>query len=99
MYSESGVLDLMLLPGPRPADVFHQYADTTGYPSLPPLFSLGYHQCRWNYKDQKDVAQVNYSVIDVACPLETVPITSSSARLTSVFDSFVCLFAIVCLQD
>lgn len=23
------------------------------------LFSLGYHQCRWNYNDEEDVRQVN----------------------------------------
>lgn len=23
------------------------------------MFSLGYHQCRWNYKDTKDVLQVH----------------------------------------
>jgi len=70
--SESGVLDLMLLPGPRPADVFHQYADTTGYPSLPPLFSLGYHQCRWNYKDQKDVAQVDAKFEELDFPYDVI---------------------------
>lgn len=26
---------------------------------MPPMFALGYHQCRWNYKDQKDVATVD----------------------------------------
>ena len=25
---------------------------------LPPLFALAYHQCRWNYNDEKDVAEV-----------------------------------------
>ena len=42
--SESGVVDVMLLPGPTPAAVFGQYAALTGYTPLPPLFSLGYHQ-------------------------------------------------------
>lgn len=30
-----------------------------GYQALPPLFSLGYHQCRWNYEDEEDVRAVN----------------------------------------
>lgn len=45
-----------LLPGPQgpaPADVSHQFAALTGGTALPQLFSLGYHQCRWNYKDEK----------------------------------------------
>jgi alpha 1,3-glucosidase len=26
---------------------------------MPPQFALGYHQCRWNYRDEDDVAQVD----------------------------------------
>jgi mannosyl-oligosaccharide alpha-1,3-glucosidase len=57
--SESGVMDVFLLPGPDPASVYKQYATLTGTTPLPPIFSLGYHQCRWNYKDEKDVYQVH----------------------------------------
>ena len=53
------MVDLMLLPGPAPATVFAQYAALTGTTSLPPLFALGYHQCRWNYKDEADVRAVH----------------------------------------
>ena len=118
--AESGVLDLFLLLGPRPADVSAQYAGLTGSTAMPQLFSLGcvaapaqpestalhgprpscrtwrcweswpnqqvpcqscmscclvfrfsglwprlldafhrYHQCRWNYNDEADVAAVD----------------------------------------
>jgi alpha 1,3-glucosidase len=57
--SESGVVDLMFLIGPKPAQVFAQMAHLTGGTALPPMFAIGYHQCRWNYKDQKDVATVD----------------------------------------
>ena len=57
--SESGVLDLFFLMGPKPSDVSAQYAMLTGGTALPQLFSLGYHQCRWNYKDQEDVSNVD----------------------------------------
>uniref|UniRef100_W5LYQ7 Glucosidase II alpha subunit a n=1 Tax=Lepisosteus oculatus TaxID=7918 RepID=W5LYQ7_LEPOC len=30
-----------------------------GTQALPPLFALAYHQCRWNYNDQEDVAAVD----------------------------------------
>lgn len=30
-----------------------------GTQALPPLFSLGYHQCRWNYEDEQDVKAVD----------------------------------------
>lgn len=57
--SESGVIDCMILLGPRPQQLFKQYAQLTGYQALPPLFSLGYHQCRWNYIDEADVKAVD----------------------------------------
>ena len=35
-----------------------QYAALTGTTALPQMFALGYHQCRWNYRDEADVADV-----------------------------------------
>ncbi|GMF15036.1 unnamed protein product [Phytophthora lilii] len=57
--SESGVFDLFLMAGPSSADLFSQYTLLTGRAQLPPLFALGYHQCRWNYKNEADVARVD----------------------------------------
>lgn len=31
----------------------------SGTQAFPPLFALGYHQCRWNYNDQEDVQAVD----------------------------------------
>jgi mannosyl-oligosaccharide alpha-1,3-glucosidase len=45
--SESGVVDVMLLPGTGPKDVLQQFTTLVGTQDLPPLFALGYHQCRW----------------------------------------------------
>lgn len=56
--SESGILDIFLLPGPTPEDVFSQYARLTGTQALAPHWSLGYHQCRWNYVSSDDVRTV-----------------------------------------
>uniref|UniRef100_A0AAX7SHS8 Glucosidase, alpha n=1 Tax=Astatotilapia calliptera TaxID=8154 RepID=A0AAX7SHS8_ASTCA len=57
--SESGMIDCMVLLGPSPQQLFAQYAQLTGYQALPPLFALGYHQCRWNYIDEADVKSVD----------------------------------------
>jgi len=57
--SESGIIDIFFLPGPSPQKVYRQYADLTGFQELPPMFALGYHQCRWNYRDQADVYAVH----------------------------------------
>ncbi|KDN37171.1 hypothetical protein RSAG8_10303, partial [Rhizoctonia solani AG-8 WAC10335] len=56
--AESGIIDLFILPGPGTQDIFSQYARLTGNPVLPALWSLGYHQCRWNYISSDDVRGV-----------------------------------------
>ncbi|XP_072293814.1 neutral alpha-glucosidase AB isoform X2 [Eucyclogobius newberryi] len=57
--SESGIIDVFIMLGPTPKDVFSQYASLTGTQSFPPLAALAYHQCRWNYNDQEDVKAVD----------------------------------------
>ncbi|XP_066574973.1 neutral alpha-glucosidase AB isoform X2 [Amia ocellicauda] len=70
--SESGIIDVFLLLGPRPADVFTQYASLTGTQALPPLFSLAYHQCRWNYNDQDDVRAVDAGFDEHDIPYDVI---------------------------
>ncbi|XP_061786436.1 neutral alpha-glucosidase AB isoform X1 [Nerophis lumbriciformis] len=57
--SESGIIDVFIMLGPTPKDVFAQYASLTGTQAFPPLAALAYHQCRWNYNDQEDVQSVD----------------------------------------
>ncbi|KAK9766590.1 glucosidase II, partial [Basidiobolus ranarum] len=56
--SESGVMDVFVFLGPTSSDIFRQYSSLTGYATLPQSFAIAYHQCRWNYLDDKDVASV-----------------------------------------
>lgn len=70
--SESGVMEFYILPGKEPKDVFKQYSGLTGSQNLPPLFSLGYHQCRWNYVDQKDVQEVHQGFEDNDIPMDVL---------------------------
>lgn len=66
-FSEAGIIDVFVLMGPRPHSVFRQYSQLTGVSPLPPLFSIAYHQCRWNYNDEEDVNQVdeNFDKYDI----------------------------------
>lgn len=57
--AEVGRVDLFLLPGPTPAKVQQQHAFLTGATLLPPYFSLGFHQCRWNYMNTNDCLAVD----------------------------------------
>ncbi|MBA0831473.1 hypothetical protein Goarm_015939 [Gossypium armourianum] len=57
--SEAGIVDTFFFVGPGPKDVVKQYVSVTGLPAMPQLFSTGYHQCRWNYRDEEDVENVD----------------------------------------
>uniref|UniRef100_A0A8C4PMH4 Neutral alpha-glucosidase AB n=1 Tax=Equus asinus asinus TaxID=83772 RepID=A0A8C4PMH4_EQUAS len=70
--SESGIIDVFLLLGPSVFDVFRQYASLTGTQALPPLFSLGYHQSRWNYRDEADVLEVDQGFDDHNMPCDVI---------------------------
>ncbi|EIN06673.1 alpha-glucosidase [Punctularia strigosozonata HHB-11173 SS5] len=70
--SESGILDIFILPGPTPRDVFKQYAGLTGTTALPAQWSLGYHQCRWNYVSSDDVRGVQKRFDEEDMPLDVI---------------------------
>lgn len=70
--SETGVMDLYFVLGPRPSDVMHQYTSLTGFPYLPPQFSIGYHQCRWNYKSSDDVLGVDAGFDEHDMPFDVI---------------------------
>ncbi|EDW81853.1 uncharacterized protein Dwil_GK25479 [Drosophila willistoni] len=70
--SESGIVDAFIVLGPKPIDVFKQYAALTGTHPLPQLFSLGYHQSRWNYNDERDVASVSSKFDEYDIPMDTM---------------------------
>ena len=70
--SESGILDLVIFAGPTPADVQRQYATLTGTTAMPQLFAIGYHQCRWNYKDEADVHAVDSGFDEHSIPYDVI---------------------------
>eukprot|EP00061_Rhincodon_typus_P018998 g48417.t1 len=70
--SESGIIDVFLLLGPSPFDVFKQYTSLTGTQALPPLFAISYHQCRWNYNDEDDVQTVDAGFDEHDIPYDVI---------------------------
>merc|ERR1719499_621560 len=71
-HSESGVLEAFVILGPSPTEVMQQYYHLTGYPQVPPMFAIAYHQCRWNYNDIADVNAVNQGFEDNDIPYDVL---------------------------
>ena len=53
--AEGGPLDYYFIYGPEPKKVIERYTTLTGRMPLPPLWSLGYHQCRYSYYPESKV--------------------------------------------
>lgn len=70
--SEAGVIDLFIFVGPTLPSVIGQYYRVTGAPYLPPLFSIAYHQCRWNYMSEEDLLEVNRQFDQHQIPMDTL---------------------------
>ncbi|HEY9800499.1 MAG TPA: glycoside hydrolase family 31 protein [Leptolyngbyaceae cyanobacterium] len=58
METQGGELDYYIIYGSEPANIISTYTQLTGRMSLPPKWSLGYHQCRWSYESQDIVRQL-----------------------------------------
>lgn len=70
--SEAGPIDIFLFAAPSVKQLLQQYAYLTGTAPLPQKFALGYHQCRWNYKDEADVRMVNDKYNEYDIPMDVV---------------------------
>lgn len=70
--SESGLMDIFVFLGPTPRDVTKNYAELTGTTALPQEFSIGYHQCRWNYVSDDDVKEVDRKMDKYHIPYDVI---------------------------
>ena len=58
MLVHAGVLDFYFFLGYGPEDVIQSYHSVIGRPAMPPYWALGFHQCRWGYKNLQEVKEV-----------------------------------------
>jgi len=71
-WAEGGEIDYFLLTGSSPVEVAQQYHRMTGTPELPPLWSLGFHQCRWSYYPEERVREVAQEFRDRKIPCDAI---------------------------
>jgi len=67
-----GIIDLYIFTGPTPQDVTEQYHELIGKPYMPPFWSLGWHQCRYGYKNIDEVKTVYEKYTQYGIPLDTM---------------------------
>ncbi|MFD1768943.1 glycoside hydrolase family 31 protein [Sphingobacterium suaedae] len=57
-WSEGGEMQYYYIHGPLMMDVVKRYHELTGTHYMPPLWAIGYHQCRWSYYPEANVREV-----------------------------------------
>ncbi|SCW00556.1 LAFE_0C06810g1_1 [Lachancea fermentati] len=70
--SEAGIIDVIIFFAETPLEITKAYTNLTGTPSLPLLSAVGYHQCRWNYNDERDVLTVDYEMDKAEIPYDFI---------------------------
>lgn len=71
-FSETGLIDIWFMPGPAPATVVGYNAEIFGTIPMPPVYSTGFHQCRWNYYSGEEVMQVDRGYDEAEVPLDAI---------------------------
>ncbi len=56
--TKGGEMNYYFIYGPEIQKVVERYTALTGKAELPPLWALGYHQCKWSYFPEKKVREI-----------------------------------------
>lgn len=70
--ASGGELDYYLVDGPSPKAVIERYTALTGRMPLPPLWALGYHQCRYSYFPEARLREVARSFRERRIPADVL---------------------------
>lgn len=70
--ADAGELDYYVFAGPTAADVLRGYTALTGRMPMPPLWALGYHQCRWSYMSAEEARAIAREFRERQIPCDAV---------------------------
>ncbi|HUF61801.1 MAG TPA: glycoside hydrolase family 31 protein [Verrucomicrobiales bacterium] len=71
-FAHGGEMDYYFFGGDSPLEVIASYARLTGRPELPPLWALGYHQCKWTYDSERVVRTLAKRLREERMPCEAI---------------------------
>ncbi len=71
-WADGGEMNYYFMYGPELLNVAEQFTDLTGRPELPPLWALGYHQCKWSYYPESKVHEIASGFRDRNIPCDAL---------------------------
>ncbi|NWJ52675.1 MAG: glycoside hydrolase family 31 protein [Bacteroidetes bacterium] len=70
--ADAGEMNYYFIGNTSVAGIIKSYTDLTGRMEMPPLWSLGYQQCRWSYFPEKMVLNVAKTFRDKKIPCDVI---------------------------
>ena len=71
-WAHGGEMNYYFFYGPSLIEVAQNYTLLTGRPELPPLWALGYQQCRWGYYPESRVKEIANEFRDRQIPCDAI---------------------------
>ena len=72
-WAQGGEMNYYFIYGPKMQDVVESYTDLTGKPhQLPPLWALGFHQCKWSYYPESNVKEITNKFRELQIPCDAI---------------------------
>ncbi len=68
--AQDGPLDLFVLAGTTLSELTRRLQQLVGTTPLPPLWALGYHQCRWGYRSAEDLRELQRRFAEQEIPVD-----------------------------
>lgn len=70
--TEGGDINYYLIYGRSIKEVLHEYGKLTGFMELPPIWSLGYQQCRYSYYPEAEVVRTAQTFREKQIPADVI---------------------------
>jgi alpha-glucosidase len=71
-YADGGEMNYYFIHAPTVAEILQHYSFLTGRMEMPPLWSIGYQQCRYSYYPDKEVLNLARTFRDKDIPADTI---------------------------
>lgn len=71
-WAQGGEMNYYFIYGPKMEDVISSYSNLTGVPEMPPMWALGYHQCKWSYYPESKVREIAGKFRELQIPCDAI---------------------------
>lgn len=71
-WAQGGEMNYYFIAGPKLLDVCKRYTLLTGTPEMPPMWALGFQQCKWSYYPESKVREITTTMRSLEIPCDAI---------------------------